>query len=284
MKLITIQKKRKNDQKENKMITSIICVLYLFIIEKDKSPGSEKRESMIKAERLEEIVEILKVKKHVTIDYLSKHIFVSPVTIRRDIKELEKNGLVKRSYGGISLLEHENKTVPLYLREKENFAEKKQIARQAALLIKEGNTIFMDASTTTLLMANYLEKNMNVTVFTNNIRAVNILVEKEIRVYCSGGLLLNQSLACVGPHAEAMFSGVNVDMLFFSSQGLMEDGRISDFSETETNLRKLMIKQAQRKIFLCDSSKLNKRCLFTLCNVKEIDQVICDKDLKDFFS
>ncbi len=237
---------------------------------------------MIKAERMDEIMKILHQKKHATVEYLSKHIFVSCVTVRRDLREMESMGLVRKNYGGVSLLEHDNKIVPLSLRERDRLHEKSIIARQAVSLIHEGDTVFMDGSSTVQRMADYLEDGLKITVLTNNIRLAIMLCEKGITVYCTGGLLLNQSLACIGTFTNRMVESVNADLMFFSAQGLSENGTITDFSEAETNLRQLMLRQSKHRYFLCDSSKLSKSFLFTICHMDDIDQVICDKDIKSF--
>lgn len=237
---------------------------------------------MMKAERMDEILRILRERKHATVDYLSKQIYVSSVTIRRDLRDMEELGLLRRSYGGVTLLEHENKTVPLSLRERDHSAEKRRIARQAAALIKEGHTIFMDASSTVLQMADFLEDDKKITVFTNSIRLAAALCDKGIIIYCTGGRLINRSLACIGAYTNQVIESVQMDLMFFSAQGLTEDGNIMDFSETETSLRQLVLKHAKQKYFLCDSSKLGKSCLFSVCNVSDVDDVICDKDLKGF--
>lgn len=239
---------------------------------------------MIKAERMEEILKILRLKKHATVDYLSQHVYVSTVTIRRDLKEMEGLGLVRRSYGGVSLLEHENKIVPLYLRERDRWAEKGIIAKQAVALITQGDTVFMDASSTVLRMVDYMPENMKITVITNSIKVVTALCEKGITVYCTGGLLLNQSIACIGSYTNSMIESVNADLMFFSAQGLSSNGNITDFSEKETNLRQLMLGHARRSFFLCDSSKLGKSLLFTVCHVNKIERVICNESLDGFFS
>lgn len=238
---------------------------------------------MIKTERMDEILKILRQKKHATVNFLSRHVFVSDVTIRRDLQEMEALGLVKKCYGGVSLLEHENKTVPLYLREEDRRSEKTAIARQAMGLIREGDTVFMDASSTVLRMADMMEDRLNITVITNSVRVVTALCPKGIAVYCTGGLLLNSSLACIGAYTTRFIESLNADLMFFSAQGLSPDGAITDFSESETGLRQAMLRHARRKVFLCDSSKLGKRFLFTVCMVRDIDRVICDKPLDGFF-
>ena len=186
---------------------------------------------MFKTERMDLILEILHEKKHATIDYLSKHVFASNVTIRRDLKKMEDLGLVIRSYGGVTLMDTENKYVPLIIREQDRISVKNQIARQAVSLISEGSTIFLDGSSTVLCMVNYLRDEQNITVITNSLRAATRLCEKRIDVYCTGGKLVPEALVCVGPYSENMIESMTADLMFFSSQGLSADGKISDFSE-----------------------------------------------------
>ena len=73
---------------------------------------------------------------------------------------------------------------------------------------------------------------------------------------------------------------MNADFMFFSSQGLGFDGKITDFSESETELRCAMLERARQKYFLCDNSKLGKTYLFEVCCADELDGVICDRDYK----
>lgn len=237
---------------------------------------------LFKTERMDSIMDILKEKKHVTVNYLAEHVYASKVTIRRDLKVMEDLGLVTRSYGGVTLRESENQFVPLSIREQNSGAVKEQIARKAAALITDGSTIFMDGSSTVLRIVRFLEEKQNITVITNSLRAAMLLCEKKIPVYCTGGLLVREAQVCVGPFSENMIASMTADLMFFSSQGLSEDGKISDFSEQETNQRKLMLQHARKKYFLCDSSKLGKSFLFTVCNVSDIDGIISDADVQEW--
>lgn len=233
---------------------------------------------MFKTERMDAILDILQEKKHATVNYLAEHVYASNVTIRRELKKMEELGLVIRSYGGVSLRESENRFVPLVIREHNSSSIKDQIAKQAVELVSEGNTIFMDGSSTVLRMVNFLKEKQNITVITNSLRTAAMLCEKRITVYCTGGLLVPEAFACVGTYSENLIQSVTADLAFFSSQGLSVDGKISDFSENETHLRRLMLKHAQKKYFLCDSSKLGKTFLFTVCHISEIDGIISDVD------
>ena len=235
---------------------------------------------MFKTERMDAILHILQEKKHVTVHYLAEHVYASEVTIRRDLHKMEELGLIVRSYGGVTLRVTENVSVPLVVREQNLSSVKNRIAEEAVRLIRDGDTVFMDGSSTVLCMVNYLKERQNMTVITNSLRAATQLCEKRIPVYCTGGLLVPEALVCVGNYSHSMIDSVTADCMFFSSQGFSAEGNVCDFSENETYLRKLMLRHARRRYFLCDSSKLGKTFLFTVCGISELDQVICDTDVR----
>ncbi len=235
---------------------------------------------MFKTERMDAILHILQEKKHVTVHYLSEHVYASEVTIRRDLHKMEELGLIVRSYGGVTLRVSENVSVPLVIREQNLSAVKNRIAEEAVRLIRNGDTVLMDGSSTVLCMVNYLKERQNMTVITNSLRTATQLCEKRIPVYCTGGLLVPEALVCVGNYSHSMIDSVTADCMFFSSQGFSAEGNVCDFSENETYLRKLMLRHARRRYFLCDSSKLGKTFLFTVCGISELDQVICDTDVR----
>ena len=235
---------------------------------------------MFKTERMDAILHILQEQKHVTVHYLSEHVYASEVTIRRDLHKMEELGLIVRSYGGVTLRVSENVSVPLVIREQNLSAVKNRIAEEAVRLIRNGDTVLMDGSSTVLCMVNYLKERQNMTVITNSLRTATQLCEKRIPVYCTGGLLVPEALVCVGNYSHSMIDSVTADCMFFSSQGFSAEGNVCDFSENETYLRKLMLRHARRRYFLCDSSKLGKTFLFTVCGISELDQVICDTDVR----
>ena len=233
---------------------------------------------MIKNERFDSILEILKKEKYSTPSDLAKKLYVSPVTVRRDLKKLENDGLVSTCYGGVSIVSHSNREVPLAVRENFNENIKMSLAKQAAKHITNGSTVFLDASSTASFAANYIEPEQNITVITNGIKALTLLSQKHIKAYCTGGKLVNNSLAFTGAIAIKTVKSMHADFMFFSSQGLNYDGSITDFSESETELRIAMLERADRKYFICDNSKIGKTFLFDVCRTDDIDGVICNAD------
>lgn len=223
---------------------------------------------MIKMERQEKILHLLNEKRYATVSDLAKTLYVANITVRRDLEEMEHSGLLQRCHGGAMLLEHENREVPFAVRDKENSLAKNQIARKAAELIHDGDTVFLDASSTASHIVDHIDGKKNLTIITNSIHVMEKLRGRDVRCYLTGGVLLENSHALVGRIAEETISTLYADICFFSSQGVTEEGIVTDFSEEETRLRKCMIKNAKKSIFLYDRSKLGKRFLFTVCQLE----------------
>lgn len=233
---------------------------------------------MIKKERQDRILEIIKARKYCTVNFLSKQLFVAPITIRRDLTEMEQNGMVTRSFGGATLPDYENREVPFQVRSKSNPSVKDKIARQAAERINTGDVVFLDGSSTVSRMVDYLTPEQELTVVTNSMLIAERLNEKHIRCYLTGGMTVENSHSLTGRIAEQMVSNMYANVCFFSAQGIDDAGVISDHSEAETALRKMMIKHSKKQYFLVDSSKLGKRFAFRTCDLSDITDIITDAE------
>ena len=179
---------------------------------------------MLEVERFEKIMEYLREKKTAPVNVLAKRLFVSEATMRRDLSELERKGLVKRLHGGAILLDGANQELPLYLRERQNTDAKRIISEKASHHIVEGQTIFLDASSTAQYLIKYFENYQNLTIITNGLKTAQELNSLSHRIYCTGGLLLHNSSAYVGDFAADFVRNFNADIMFFSSRGVSESG------------------------------------------------------------
>lgn len=233
---------------------------------------------MLKKERQDHIVEMLKEQKYCSVSVIANTLYVAPITVRRDLAEMEADGIINRCHGGATLNSSENREVPFELRTKENSSVKSILGKKAAEMLQDGDTVFMDASSTVLHIADYLQTKQNLTVITNSIKVLEKLKGKQITCYLTGGMLLENSHALVGNVAEETISSMYADICFFSSQGITEDGVITDFSDAETKLRKQMIRNAKKSIFLYDQSKVGKRFLFKVCDSNELFTMITNDD------
>ena len=238
----------------------------------------------MKSKRQEQIMALLQEKQFCTVNFLAKQLYVAPITIRRDLAELERSGFLHRCHGGATLPDYRSQVIPYELRAQTNPSVKAALAKRASALLQDGDTVFMDASTTVRHIIDYLTPEQNLTVITNSIKALEKLREKHIRCYLTGGMLLENTYALAGSIAERAVSDLYVDICFFSTQGITRDWMITDFSEEETRLRQKMLEHAKRRVYIFDSSKIGRQYLFKVCDRSDIHDFITDADLSQMQS
>ena len=233
---------------------------------------------MLQHERQNEILNILRSQSSATVEEIAQKIFVSPATARRDVIALEQKGYICRMYGGVMLAEYKNEAVPVRLREDSFSAQKERVARLAAAEIPHGAVVFADGSSTVRRVFKYVEAE-GVTVITNNLRLLEDYgQQKNLTFYATGGHYDARNHVLLGEGARRAVREFRADLFLFSSQGLTEEG-VFDVSEEETDLRREMLQNAARKIFLCDDSKLGVCKTHRLCTLEEIDRIICNVPL-----
>ena len=232
---------------------------------------------MLQYDRQKNIVEYLTEHHCATIKELAAAVYSSEASVRRDIARLEASGRVERVYGGVLLAGHENSVVPVGVREIANASRKEIVAKMAAELIRDGDTVILDASTTTFRICRHILDRKHLNVITNTLRVCEALAEAEgIQVFCTGGTYDGHSSCFLGARAESFLEKIYADKLFFSAQGIAEDGTITDVSEQEISMCLAMIHRSRECYFLCDSTKFGVRRPFSLCHAKDLDRVICD--------
>lgn len=228
----------------------------------------------MKDEQIDELIGLIKENGFVTVKYLAKVMYTSESTVRRQLTELENMGLIRRSYGGAEI-KKDNVNTPIELRLQKNHRAKDIIAKKAAALIHDNETVFIDSSSTCLHMGQYLSGKRGLTVYTYAAELCEILARQGINVYCTGGKYDKISKVFTGEYAMKMIQSIYFDAFFFSESGFC-DGIISDYSESETHLRRAVFERSARKYFLCDSEKFGKRSPYILCNEKDVDAIITE--------
>ena len=225
---------------------------------------------MIKYERTDKIMEILNQCKYTTVDRLVKELHYSPATIRRDLTHLENIGLVKKSYGGVCI---NDASRPVIVREHENTEEKVQMCQAAASLIGDRTSIFIDGSTTTCFISEFLKHKKELVVTTSNIKLGIELEAMGIECYTTGGRVVDTNMLA-GVYAVDTVSKMNFDMCFFSAESISEEGNICDRGELFADLRRMVIKQSKKAVCLCDSNKLGSTSFLCLASLGDVDYVI----------
>ena len=236
---------------------------------------------MLGSERQGQILEYLKKNQTVSVKKLTETLYISEATARRDLNELCKTGLVKRVYGGAQLAVSADRQVPLFVRERENEGAKSKLCREAAELVSDGDVLFIDGSSTAQVLVKYLYKFRDITVITTGLKIAEMLGKMHIKTYCTGGRLREDSSVFVGRDAERSAARFNADICFISCKGMDQNGRFTDTSEEETELRQVFMQNSKKKVVLLTADKIGKSYLYTLCRSSEVDRIFTDGTLPD---
>lgn len=230
---------------------------------------------MLQLERQQDLLRLLQANKSMTVKELCAALFASPATVRRDLSALERAGLLTRSFGGAVLNEAFPDQQPHAVRSVAHVGEKKRLAARAAALVHPGETLFLDASSTTFYLVPHLRGIPELTVITNSPHTCLALAESGVRSFCTGGELLEGSLALVGSDAERYIRGMRAHLVLFSARGVAA-GEITDSSKGERDVKVAMLERAERRVLLYDSSKEGKQYPYVIGRVAEMTDVILE--------
>ena len=228
---------------------------------------------MYQKERLDEIIAILNTHGYVTVKFLTEKLCYSVATINRDLNVLEKQKLIHRTYGGVEIVK--KKGVALPFRYHKMKSAKAKLARRACELVKDGDVVFLDASTTTEYISHYLTDKKDITVITNNVATVSFLSDTGIRVICLGGDVVEPPSMLSGTVTVEAAMKYNADIMFFSTGGFSSDGIISG-SGVYDLVHKVMANNSKKVYYVADHDKLNSDFRMNSFNLGEIDGIISD--------
>ena len=229
------------------------------------------------SERQQQILSILEKDIFRTVDQLASATYTSPSSIRRDLAALQNRGLVTRTHGGAALSASDAKAPALQNRMTKNVTEKRRIAKRAAALLHDDMSVMVDGSSTASFLLPFLAEYKNIRLFTNSMSTAIRAIELGISTHCLGGSAVRSSTVLAGEETCRAVSQLYVDVLFFSSQCLDDQGVISDSTEEENALRRQMLQSARRTVFLCDGDKFGKRALYKLADLSEVDTAVFDR-------
>ncbi len=231
---------------------------------------------MEKTEREQIILSKIEEKGFMSVEELARTMYVSPSSIRRDLTALEKKKLLKRVYGGAVLIESVNNNTPFESRKAKNVEQKRRAAQNASYLLSDSVSVMLDGSSTSMQMLKHIKGYRNIKLFTNNIFTFQYAVEMGINACCIGGRPSADVSSLSGEFAEEMAEKIFPDIFFFSAKCINADGDITDSLEGEARMRRIMMKNAKKCVFLFDSDKLGKTSLYKVCNIKDADIAFCE--------
>ncbi|MEP0355219.1 transcriptional repressor AgaR [Paraglaciecola sp.] len=234
------------------------------------------------SQRRVEISKMLKDKGSVQVPALASIYNVSTVTIRKDLRFLEQQGIATRSYGGAMLKENGIIETEVTVNDKQTLhaEEKSCIGTVAADLVKDGDSIILDSGSTTLQIATHLANKENVTIVTNGLNILNELSHHEkLNVMLLGGTLRRKSQSFFGSCAENTLRDLHVDKLFLGVDGFHMERGITTHFEAEALLNKLMCRVASEVIVVTDSSKFGQVCLHKILEPAGVRRIVTDQNI-----
>ncbi len=240
---------------------------------------------MLALERQKHIIEQIEKEESVKVIELSKTFNVTEETIRRDLEKLEKQGLLKRTYGGAVLIGDNVKEVedtPFNTRVKQNITGKQKIALAVTKLLRENEVVMLDPSTTCLEIAKRIEKDKHLTVITNSISVLSELSSHEsLNILSTGGTLRKRSLSLIGPTAKDNIRNYYADKAVISCKGADLYRGVMDSNELEIEIKKAMIECSKEIILAIDSTKIEKKSMYKLMDLKGIHYLVVDEPLPE---
>lgn len=233
---------------------------------------------MLAIERRNAILEKLQVERRVVVNELSELYNVSEETIRRDLDKLENDGYAIKSYGGAVINENANLDLPFSVRKNRNVLGKQRIAEIISRMVKDGENIVLDASSTAVAIAKAIKEKKDLTIITNSVEIIIELLESSsVKVISTGGLAKSGSLALVGPLTDHSLQSYYVDKAIVSSKGLDLVAGATDSDEQLANNKKTMFQVAKHRILAIDNSKFNHIAFSKIGDLKEITTVVTDE-------
>lgn len=239
---------------------------------------------MLSAERYEKIKAYMYENKYANINELSVLLNSSVPTIRRCLKQLEKEKVVESVRGGAILVSSDDTMIekPYQVKKKHNTDEKSRIAAEASRLIKSGSSIFLDSSTTVHAMIPFMKGIKDLTICTNDVLIASTLTtEPEYAVMVVGGMLRSGFYTLTGNFAEEIMNQIHVDCAFMSADAASDTGSFMITNSEELGIKRAIFHNASKRVMLCDHSKFDCTAFVYLWSYEEVDLVITGRELSD---
>jgi len=233
-------------------------------------------------ERRERIIDVLRRQDEVTVVELSQHLGVSEVTTRKDLQQLEEQGYLTRVRGGAVVSGRGQLELRFAARQQLNLDDKRRIAVRAVEMIKPGNTVFLDGSTTAFQMTRLLRDMQNLIVITTGLyAALELSFAPDVTTIVVGGILRRRTSSLVDTLSPKLLRRLHVDIAFLSCRGFMPDHGMMESDLREAQTKRAMAETSSQKIAMVDHSKFGHVFVATSLLPEEIDLLIADEALTE---
>lgn len=238
---------------------------------------------MRSVERHRKVVEIVMDKGSVSIQDICQRFGISEMTARRDLNELDRQGMLRRIHGGAIASLGRSYEPPFPSRSSKNQSAKMVIGLRAATLIYDGDSVALDVGTTTLEIVPGLVGKRNLTIVTSCLQIANLVVDRlsleiDARLILTGGIVRPRELSLVGAIPERVYLEFHVDKAFIGIGGIsLEDG-LTEYNIEDAQIKQILIRSAREKIVVADGSKFGITTFSTVAPLTAVDKIVTDKE------
>jgi DeoR/GlpR family transcriptional regulator of sugar metabolism len=237
---------------------------------------------MLQAERRGEILETLREEGKVAVPELCERFHVSEMTIRRDLRDLDREGLLRRVHGGAIFSLGRSYEPPYQLRATDSSEAKQAIGRSAADMIFDGDSIALDIGTTTFEIARSIRDKRNLTIVTASLPIAfeitsNVSLNSDVRLILTGGIVRPGELSMIGHLADHVYREFHVDKAFVGIGGLSLEAGLTEYNLEDALVKRPLLETAHQKIVVADGSKFGRTTFVSIGPLSAIDTVITDE-------
>lgn len=230
---------------------------------------------MLAAERHSKIIQMISETGAVQVEELAKVLDVSLMTIRRDLEKLKQDGIIERCHGGAVIKREVSYTEKRTLQ----IEEKIKIAEKCAGFVKKGDTVFLDAGTTTYEIAKRIQNIPGITVITNDLEIARVLLESDAHLMLCGGNVQKSTGSMLGPFTNQMMEDIRTEIAFLGAMSIDDKFNVLTPTLNKAVLKRIICKNSSRPYLAVDETKFGKQALMRINHLSDYTGVVTNKTL-----
>jgi DeoR family transcriptional regulator of aga operon len=229
-------------------------------------------------DRMRHVCQLLESRDGVSVGELAAVFGVSEVTVRSDLAELARRGLIARIRGGARALQRGQSEIAFDVRLRVNEQPKRAVARAAAALVGDGEAIALDSSTTAFYIAQELREKHELVVVTNGLRIAEALADAPgVSVIVPGGVLRQAAMSLVGDFANSVLRSTRIGKGFFGARGISLDRGLMDLNPDEVRIKRELADACEQVVGVFDHSKWERSALLSFVPAQRVDTIVTDE-------
>jgi DeoR family transcriptional regulator of aga operon len=227
-------------------------------------------------DRRHRILERVAEEQTIHVGAFARELGVSEMTVRRDIRVLERDGFLRQTYGGATAHLTRSLDVAFNARALQHSREKRLIGMRATGLLGDARTIFVGIGTTAEQFARYLPARPDLTVVTAALATASLLGTRPVRAVALGGTVIRDELSCVGPAAIATLDRYHFDLAVIGAAGVTARWGITELTTEEADVQRAALGRAERVVVIADGSKIGARTMAVVAPIDRIATIVTD--------